>query len=238
MSGRKIILLSVAFLAMTAMFIFCHDRWLVDRYAKYKGRRIVSDALSEFGGSVEARLVKVFKDTGVEYPPRRMTLVAIKDEKSLELWVETGEVRTLVKKYPILAASGKSGPKLAEGDMQVPEGLYRIAGLNPNSSYHLSMKVDYPNGFDRSKALADGRTRLGGDIFIHGGDASIGCIAIGDEAIEELFVMAAAAIKNDIKVIISPYDMRVKNEDAASSRGVSWLPELYGNIRSELIKYK
>jgi murein L,D-transpeptidase YafK len=71
-------------------------------------------------------------------------------------------------------ASGKAGPKLREGDGQVPEGIYRIDGLNPNSSYHLSLKLNYPNDFDLEQARTEGRTELGGDIFIHGKAVSIG----------------------------------------------------------------
>jgi hypothetical protein len=108
----------------------------------------------------------------------------------LELWTEDTAAR-LVHRYPVLAASGALGPKLRQGDLQVPEGVYRVLWLNPNSSYHLSMKLDYPNAFDREHARRDRRTDLGGDIFVHGRAVSIGCVALGDPAIEELFVLAA-----------------------------------------------
>ena len=87
---------------------------------------------------------------------------------------------------PILAASGVSGPK-REGDKQVPEGFYRIELLNPNSRYHLSLRVNYPNADDLERARQDGRalSTLGGDIMIHGGSASIGCLALGDPAVGE-----------------------------------------------------
>lgn len=73
-----------------------------------------------------------------------------------------------IKSYPILAASGSIGPKLRESDMQVPEGVYQIESLNPNSQFHLSLRVNYPNEFDREQARIDGRAQLGGDIMIHG----------------------------------------------------------------------
>ena len=69
--------------------------------------------------------------------------------------------------YPILAASGVLGPKLREGDKQVPEGIYGAEALNPNSKFHLSIRLNYPNTFDRRMAQSDGRTQLGGDIMIH-----------------------------------------------------------------------
>ena len=125
------------------------------------------------------------------------------------------------------------GPKLKEGDKQIPEGIYSIAYLNPNSSYHLSLKVDYPNAFDRAKARAEARTDLGGDIFIHGKAVTIGCIPIGDTAIEEVFLMASLAIKNRIKVIISPVDFRL-GKAFPEIEHVNWEKELYDNIQTEL----
>ena len=88
-----------------------------------------------------------------------------------------------MRTFPFQGFSGTLGPKLREGDGQIPEGLYRIEYLNPNSSYHLSLKIDYPNAFDREKGRSDGRERLGYDIFIHGKSVTVGCIPIGDEAI-------------------------------------------------------
>lgn len=189
------------------------------------------------------RLKDYLERAKLQYPPDKITLIGLKREKILEVWVETNETGVLLKKYPILAASGAAGPKLAEGDRQVPEGVYYIEGLNPNSQFHLSMKLNYPNDFDRIKALADKREKLGGDIFIHGKSLSIGCIAIGDEAVEEVFVLSARVLANKIKVIIMPYDMRINNAAGSgpedSARGVpSWIDELYAIIKIELIKYK
>jgi murein L,D-transpeptidase YafK len=80
----------------------------------------------------------------VSYPPREVTFIALKQEKKLELWARnSGEFR-FIRDYDIQAASGVAGPKLRQGDRQVPEDIYRIAGLNPNSHYHLSMKLNYP----------------------------------------------------------------------------------------------
>jgi L,D-transpeptidase catalytic domain len=95
------------------------------------------------------------------------------------VWVETSGQVVFIHSYSVLVASGHNGPKLREGDRQVPEGFYRITSLNPNSSYHLSIKLNYPNAFDQQHADEEGRDRLGGDIFIHGKAASIGCLAMG-----------------------------------------------------------
>ena len=142
-----------------------------------------------------------------------------------------------IKTYKFTAFSGKIGPKLKEGDKQIPEGIYKIEFLYPNSSYHLSLKVNYPNKFDKEKAVEDGRTNLGGDIFIHGKSVTIGCVPIGDEAIEELFIISKFAFNKGIEVIIAPRDFR-KNKDFPNIENITWENELYESISDELKKYK
>ena len=93
----------------------------------------------------------------------------------------------LVATYPILATSGGPGPKRREGDGQVPEGFYEIDRFNPESLFHLSLGVNYPNAADRIRSHHD---RPGGDIFIHGKNVSIGCAPIGDVGIEQLYLAA------------------------------------------------
>lgn len=164
-------------------------------------------------------------------------LIAIKQDRSLEVWTTRDEERLRIATYPILAASGSLGPKLREGDLQVPEGLYRIEGLNPNSAFHLSMKVNYPNEFDRARGREEERSDLGGDIFIHGKKASIGCLAMGDDAIEELFVLVADVGASNTRVLISPVDFRDEVESEAHS-GPHWLPALYEEISKSLRQYR
>ena len=116
----------------------------------------------------------------------------------------------------------------------MPEGVYRIEYLNPNSSYHLSMKVDYPNAYDPAMAKRDGRTRLGGDIFIHGKDVSIGCVALGDRAIEELFTLVAETGTERVKVIIAPNDLRVARRDHPPERAARGSAQLYAVVAAAL----
>jgi murein L,D-transpeptidase YafK len=198
------------------------------------GGKTVEEAVAQMGDNVGEQLSAAFTDKGLTFPPQRITLIALKREKILELWAEDGEKRTLVKTYPILAASGVDGPKLREGDLQVPEGIYRVTALNPNSAFHLSLKLDYPNDFDRAMAKEDGRTKLGGDIFIHGAASSIGCIAIGNPAIEELFYLVAEAVSEKPQVIIAPFDFRM-TPPTASPEAPEWIKQLYGEIGSALI---
>ncbi|MFN2352660.1 MAG: murein L,D-transpeptidase family protein, partial [Kiritimatiellia bacterium] len=142
----------------------------------------------------------------------------------------------LLKTYPILGASGVIGPKLQEGDMQIPEGLYRIESLNPNSMYHLALRVSYPNAFDQEKGKLDGREDLGGDIMIHGKDCSIGCLAMGDEAAEDLFVLAAETGIDNIAVILTPVDFRTQALPAQRPALPDWTTELYTAIMQALMK--
>ena len=141
----------------------------------------VDDRLRQFGAIVRGRLEPDFKRAGISWPPASVALIGLKRERVLEVHAagSDGKFRFILS-YPILAASGTAGPKLREGDRQVPEGLYRIESLNPNSLFHLALRVNYPNEFDRSKAAAEGRSDPGCDIMIHGGAASIGCLAMGD----------------------------------------------------------
>ena len=203
------------------------------------GRKTISDRVHEFGEVVHQRLAPRFSQVGVAYPPQQLALVGLKQERKLEVWVagQDGEF-TLLETLPILGASGTLGPKLAEGDGQVPEGIYRIESLNPNSSYHLALRVNYPNSFDKAKGKLDGRANLGSDIMIHGGSASVGCLAMGDQAAEDLFVLAAETGINNIDVILSPLDFRIKELPAAQPGLPSWTPELYTQIKDELNKLK
>jgi hypothetical protein len=204
-----------------------------------EGKKTVGQRVDEYGDVVRQRLLDDFAKTGVSYPPRGMVLIGLKQEKLLEVWVSGDRVTYhLLKTYPILKMSGKSGPKLIEGDKQVPEGLYGIDSLNPNSSFHLSLRLNYPNDFDRQMARQDGRMDLGGDIMIHGAQVSIGCLAMGDTAAEELFVMAALTQPEHIRVILCPVDFRVCDFEGDLSPMPAWIGQLYEQIKDELVRFQ
>jgi hypothetical protein len=210
--------------------------WMIGRTI---AKKTVADRVAEFGPAVRTRLGPEFARLGCAYPAQGVVLVGFKQERLLEVWVAgvSGGYRHL-KTYPILAASGTLGPKLREGDRQVPEGVYRVESLNPNSAYHLSLRLNYPNEFDRTMAVADGRSALGGDIMIHGSDVSIGCVAVGDQAIEELFVLAAETGLSNIAVILAPSDLYRDNTPQDAPGGPPWGKQLYDAIRSELTKLR
>jgi len=205
----------------------------------YRDTFTVAERLEQYEDQAKQRLLPLFQKVKVEYPPAWMGIVAIKDKKQLEVWVasENGD-RVLLRDYPILASSGGAGPKLREGDYQVPEGVYKVEALNPNSMYHLSLRVNYPNKYDRQKAKDENRTNLGGDIMIHGNQVSIGCLAMGDEAIEEIFVMAANIWPSHIPIVISPVDFRKDETVQEGGTTVSWIPSLYQTIQETLEEYK
>ena len=197
-------------------------------------QRTVADVVAIYGPTARARLQPFFTRAHVLYPPRRLAILVFKREKRLVVWARDDRSGwRFIRDYAILAASGRSGPKLREGDYQVPEGLYRIALLNPNSSYHLSMLVSYPNDVDRAQAQRDGRTRLGGDIFIHGKNVSIGCVAIGDTAIEELFTLAADTGIARMKVILAPNDLRIAAPPVEPATPL-WILRLWQSIAAAL----
>jgi len=170
--------------------------------------RTVASVVAQLGPAVRARLAPHFRYAAIDYPPRELALLAFKRERRLEIWGHQDGPWVRIDMYPILAASGLPGPKLHEGDRQVPEGIYGIVALNPNSRFYLSMMLDYPNGDDVAAAEWAGRSDLGGEIFIHGGAVSIGCLAVGDRAIENLFVLVADVGMENVRVIIAPRDPR------------------------------
>lgn len=200
------------------------------------GGYTVEGRITQFGEAARARLRPFFDSAGVAYPPSETAWIAFKDRRVLEVWARSPRWRR-IREYPILGASGRVGPKLKEGDLQVPEGIYRVVLLNPNSLYHVSMRLDYPNAFDRRMALADGRTDLGGDIMIHGKTCSVGCLAMGDEAAEDLFTLAYEAGTEHVTVIIAPADLRSAAGGASLPRSPAWVRDLYREIAGRLAEF-
>lgn len=206
-------------------------------YLKVVGKRTVSDVVDTYGEQARARLKPYFEKAGISYPPDKISILAIKDTNLMEVWALKDSSWLKVKDFHIQAASGTPGPKLREGDRQVPEGVYKIVGMNPNSSYHLSMKLNYPNAFDLSWARKENRTEPGSNIFIHGKAVSIGCLAMGDEAIEELFILGLDVGISNIKVVISPTDPRI-NRMVPPDGAQPWVKDLYENIDREFQHYQ
>ncbi|WP_327138710.1 L,D-transpeptidase family protein [Niabella yanshanensis] len=140
----------------------------------------------------EANLKALFEVKNLKWPARYMYIRSFKYDSQLEVWVKNTvtEPYKLLKIYKVCALVGTLGPKRFEGDYQVPEGFYHINEFNPNSAYYLSLGLNYPNASDR--VLSD-PVKPGGDIYIHGGCATVGCIPIKDDQIDELYVLTASS---------------------------------------------
>lgn len=114
-----------------------------------------------------------------------------KREKRLEVWMAREDGRyARFRSYDICNHSGTLGPKLAEGDLQAPEGFYRVAQrqLNPQSRHYLAFNLGYPNAYDRSLG------RTGSALMVHGGCSSVGCFAITDAGVDEVYAIVEAAL--------------------------------------------
>lgn len=142
-----------------------------------------------------------------------------KKESLLEVWMYTGTVYEHLKDYAICAYSGYLGPKLKEGDRQAPEGFYKVKThqLNPNSSYHLSFNLGYPNKYDRA------HDRTGSFLMVHGNCVSDGCYAMTDEKIEEIYALVEGALQKGQKAIhVHAYPFRMKEENMALFESNEW----------------
>lgn len=157
-------------------------------------------------------LKELFESCGISYPPGKIFIRIFKSERILEMWAEakSGMEFAIVKSYMITCSSGKLGPKRREGDMQVPEGFYHINRLNPQSRYYLSLGIDYPNASDM---ILGERGNIGGDIFIHGGCRSIGCIPIGDDAIKEVYLAVLDSGYEDEKAPVHIFPAKLDDEN-------------------------
>lgn len=136
--------------------------------------------------STNRELEQLFTDSQVLYPPRYIYWRTFKAEHEMELWAKDSAHQPFkkIKTYPIYTTCGDLGPKRKQGDMQIPEGFYKIDYFNPNSSFWLSFKINYPN---KSDSILGDKRRLGGDIFIHGDTITIGCLPMTDSLIKEIY---------------------------------------------------
>jgi murein L,D-transpeptidase YafK len=149
--------------------------------------------------------IRIFKDPGV-----------------LEVWVESDDgTFEVFKEYEICSFSGSLGPKLKKGDKQSPEGFYFVnAGrLNPFSRFHLSFNLGYPNRYDR----IHGRT--GSALMVHGNCVSIGCYAMTDSYINEIYTLAVAALKSGQPFFrVHSFPFKLETDKLSKYRGNKWLP--------------
>ncbi len=199
---RTYFFLSAGLLLLTAtVFSFKSDQKKYPRVeAAYQEKeKIITTKLAKKGISTSAAV--------------QLYLRAFKEESIIELWAKNSAAKTfeLVDSFEVCSMSGSIGPKRKQGDYQVPEGFYHIDRFNPSSNFHLSLGINYPNASDKIISKAD---NLGGDIFIHGACVSIGCMAITDEQIKELYIYCIEACsrgQSKIPVTIFPARLTTAN---------------------------
>lgn len=228
---RRWMSIAISFTCIGVLAVVCVPPLRARAFQAIRPKASIAERVGEYGEDARARWRPDFAAAEMPYPPSKVVLLAIKSTRTLEVHVSatrdgpTRRVRTM----PILGMSGTTGPELRQGDRQVPEGFYEIDSLNPNSLYHLALRVSYPNAEDRAHAAREGRTKLGGDIMIHGNTASIGCLAMGDFGAEDLFILAADVGIEHVQVVISPVDFR----DARAARPTPnppWMVERYEQL--------
>jgi len=168
---------------------------------------------------VKPRLEKQFTDSSLIFG-ETVYIRIFKEEKELEVWVKKRSGFILFKTYPICTYGGGTlGPKIRNGDGQAPTGFYYVKPnqLNPWSSYHLSFNIGYPNTYDRA------HERTGSAIMVHGDCVSIGCYAMTDDGIDEIYAIVDAALSNGqsfFRVHLFPF--RMTNENMKNHNDSSW----------------
>jgi murein L,D-transpeptidase YafK len=172
----------------------------------------------EVAASVGPVLVRELEAKGL-FLGAPLFIRVFKEERELEAWLEKDGIFHLFRTYPIAAVSGWLGPKRWEGDLQAPEGFYRVtpSQMNPNSSFHLSFNIGYPNEYDKF------RDCTGGALMVHGKKSSRGCFAMTDEKMEEIYVLADAALRNGQPFFqIHSFPFRMTDQNMERNRDSKW----------------
>lgn len=176
---------------------------------------------------VEPELKEEFEKKKIQYEAPIFIRI-FKESKELELWVKTENQFNLFKTYEICTYGiGTLGPKVRQGDGQAPEGFYFVTPqrLNPVSAFHLSFDLGYPNFYDRI------HKRTGGNLMVHGSCVSIGCFAMTDVVIEEIYAIADVSFRNGqsfFRVHIFPFRMNSKNMETYKQS--EWI-EFWNNLK-------
>jgi murein L,D-transpeptidase YafK len=166
----------------------------------FKSTQLLHQRVKKAYEEKESTVQQYFEEKKLSSHGYEIFIRAFKQEEILEVWVKYAynQTYTLLHTYQICSSSGVLGPKRKEGDSQVPEGIYQINHFNPQSNFHLSLGIDYPNASDR--ILSD-RKNPGSAIYIHGNCVTIGCIPLTDDKIKELYILAVEARNNGQKKI-------------------------------------
>ena len=218
--GRGLLLFALSLIAIAGLAIVFAPIWLprlpggdeaLISYERGQRRLRAELGLAMPGEPDLARLPQRLAENGVsEGAP--VLIRIFKTEFELEIWMQRGGVFLRFATYPICRWSGWLGPKLKQGDAQAPEGFYTVdtSALNPNSKYFRSFNLGYPNAFDRAQS------RTGSLIMVHGGCASIGCFAMTNAQIDEIWRLITAALAAGQKRFqVQVYPFRMSDERMA-----------------------
>jgi murein L,D-transpeptidase YafK len=201
---------------------------LIDRHDETAVERVINPLDTDFAREqlrfprVEAARLRtrfgikqLYRERGIAYPAAEIFMRVFKRERVLEVWARPAgsEKFALLTQYRVCALAGEVGPKRRQGDLMTPEGFYEIDSFNPYSQYRLSLHVNYPNPSDRTLGYQEA---LGGQIFIHGGCKTAGCIAVTDESIEELYWIAVEArAMGQKRIPVHIFPARLDDEEIA-----------------------
>lgn len=178
----------------------------------------------------EQYLLNLLKEKGIDGFNNDLFFRAFKQEQEFEVWVreKTKSKYVLLKTYKFCEISGELGPKRKQGDYQIPEGFYHVDRFNPVSNYHLSLGINYPNKSDR---ILGYKSRLGGDIFIHGDCVTIGCIPLSDDKIKEVYILAVEAKNKNGRIPVNIFPAKFKNHAIESLDNSSKHAKFWENIK-------
>lgn len=168
-------------------------------------------------------------------------LRVFKMEQVVEVWAKSRNetVYKQVENFPVCSSVGTIGPKLRQGDYQIPEGFYLLTEFNPASEFHLSLKINYPN---RRDSIVGEKGNLGGMIFIHGGCETIGCVPLGNDNVSRLYIYAMKSRQtgcDSLPVHIYParlnfanYRMLIQNQDMKANH------RFWGSLRTSYLFFE
>ena len=192
-------------------------RSVTDRIIRFAERFAPDEAAYLRHGSTEPADARLAKKGFILGAP---TFIRIfKQENELEVWQMREDAFALVETYPICTWSGDLGPKLAEGDGQSPEGFYAVGPkqLNPNSAYYRAFNLGFPNAYDRTYG------RSGSFLMVHGDCLSIGCYAMTDRGMDDIYrIVEAALTAGQSEIPVHAFPFRMTAGKLAEMAGHRW----------------
>lgn len=211
---RWIVFIVAALAAATAPWT-----WSRQGHAVMNAVGVVGNRAQQAAERVKPALQRDLAAQGLNYGAPVFVRI-FKREAELELWLRHKDGRfQRFRTYPICRYSGELGPKRKQGDNQAPEGFYRVSlgQLNPASSYHLSFNLGYPNAYERAQGYT------GNFLMVHGNCVSIGCYAMGDAAIEQIYTLAEAALRGGQAAFeVHAFPFRLDDAALAAQKASPW----------------